>query len=61
MELIQFGYDQDPAYHARGIARPDWSLWAQEDSRGFGWQLTDIYGGRSRHMNKEDAIAALTA
>ena len=36
MNLIRFGYDKQAGIHQRGYARPDWSLKALEDSRGFG-------------------------
>lgn len=59
MQLIRFGYDKNPEYHARGWARPDWSLSAYEDSRGYGWQIVCLYGSRSRHMTETEAKAIL--
>ena len=59
-DLIEFGFDKDEEQHERGIRRPDsWSLYATLDTRGFGWQLRDLHGWRSRHMTKDEAIAAL--
>lgn len=58
MAIIAFGYDK-PAGHERGYAREDWSLKAAEDPRGFGWQLIDRHGNRSRHVSKEEALARL--
>jgi hypothetical protein len=58
-DLIEFGFDHDGNYQ-RGIRRPDgWSLYATLDTRGFGWQLRDLHGWISRHMTKDEAIAAL--
>ena len=59
MKLIQYGYDKAPGIHERGMARPDWSLRAIEDSRGLGWQVIDLRGNRSPHLSKDAAIAAL--
>lgn len=60
MTLLSFGYDQNPEIYARGLARPDWSLVAYEDSRGFGWQIVDpIHLGRSQHMSRQTAEAIL--
>ena len=60
MTLISFGYDQNPEFYARGLARSDWSLAAYEDSRGFGWQVIfDHLGHRSRHMSREAAVDIL--
>jgi hypothetical protein len=60
--LIPFGYAQDPEIYARGLARPDWSLAAYEDSRGFGWQIVDsVHLGRSAHMSRAEAEAILLA
>ena len=61
MNLIRFGYDKNPKLHARGYARPDWSLSAWEDSRGFGWQVRDLRGNRTPHMSLARAIDALLA
>jgi len=61
MNLIRFGYDKNPEIHARGYARSDWSLMAYEDSRGFGWQVKDLRGNRSRHMSLAQAIDVLLA
>lgn len=58
-QLIKFGYDKDPLVHQRGYARQDWSLKALEDPRGFGWQIVDKYGNRSRHMPLPDAVNRL--
>jgi hypothetical protein len=57
--IIRFGYDKDPEVWQRGYAREDWSLTALEDSRGFGWQVNDRYGNRSRHMGLAEAITYL--
>lgn len=60
MTLIPFGYDQNPEFYARGLARDDSSLAAYEDSRGFGWQIVDLkYLGRSEHMSRQAAIDIL--
>ena len=61
MEFITYGYDLDAEVHERGIACADQPfLWAVEDSRGFGWQVIfDVYGNRSRHMSKEQALEVL--
>jgi hypothetical protein len=60
MTLISFGYDQNPEFHARGLARNDWSLAAYEDSRGLGWQIVDPkYLGRSNHMSRQAAVDIL--
>ena len=61
MEFITYGYDLDAEVHERGIARADQPfLRAVEDSRGFGWQVIfDVYGNRSRHMSKEQALEVL--
>ena len=61
MNLIRFGYDKNPEIHARGYARPDWSLSAWEDSRGFGWQVKDLRGNRTSHMSLAQAIDVLLA
>lgn len=61
MNLIRFGYEKDPAIHARGYARPDWSLSAWEDDRGFGWQVRDLRGNRTSHMTLAQAIDVLLA
>ena len=61
MNLIRFGYDKNPEIHARGYARPDWSLSAWEDSRGFGWQVKDLRGNRTSHMSLARAIDVLLA
>lgn len=59
MELIEYGYDKELGVWERGIARPDWSLRAIEDSRGFGWQVCCLRGARTEHMTREQAIAKL--
>lgn len=60
MKLIRFGYDKEAGVHARGYARPDWSLVALEDSRGFGWKIKDRYGNRSPiHMSRAEAMDIL--
>jgi hypothetical protein len=61
MNLIRFGYDKNPKLHARGYARPDWSLSAWEDSRGLGWQVRDLRGNRTSHMSLAQAIDVLLA
>lgn len=61
MQLIRFGYDQEAGVYQRGYARPDWSLKALEDSRGYGWQVVDRHGSRSRHMPKDEAMQRLLA
>ena len=61
MNLIRFGYDKNPKIHARGYARPDWSLKAYEDSRGFGWQIVTPRGDHSSHMSMAQAIDVLMA
>lgn len=61
MNLIRFGYDKQAGIHQRGYARPDWSLKALEDSRGFGWQVVTLRGDRSRHMSMAQAIDVLMA
>lgn len=58
-DLIEFGFDKGE-HHERGIRRSDgWGLYATLDTRGFGWQLRDLHGWISRHMTKDEAIAAL--
>lgn len=59
MTLIVFGFDKDPDIYARGIARSDWKLEARLDSRGYGWQINDLHGGRSRHMSLDAAVEIL--
>jgi hypothetical protein len=60
MTLISFGYDQNPDYYARGLARDDSSLAAYGDSRGLGWQIVDLkYLGRSDYMSRQAAIDIL--
>jgi hypothetical protein len=60
MQLVRFGYDKNPEYHARGWAKADGGFpVAYEDSRGFGWQIVCRYGSRSRHMTEAKAKAIL--
>jgi hypothetical protein len=55
MQLIRFGYDKEAGVYQRGYARPDWSLSALEDHRGYGWQINDRWGNLSPYMSLKAA------